>query len=222
MRSLWRGLMREQGLPMWALLSIFLVMLLIWNWQLIAATAAGITAMIAIYLVQDWNWNVILWRVHKFLQSPYRHLPLSVSSGAVTVFLTYTVLNLWSHQENHWLAVANILQLLGILGIFTILVRQSFKQWLQRQQDNFEQLMNQLLVNDELARLSAIRQINQYVQDNRLPIAQERAIADYCQILLSRETNTTMQNALFETLEALQPIALKPVANRSIDMPNSR
>ena len=208
MRSLRRGLGREQGLPLWVLLAIFGVMLLVWNWQLIAATSAGIFVMIAVYVVQDWNWNVILWRIQKFLQSPYRHLPLSVASGAVTVFLTYTVLALWSDQSNHWLASANILQLGATLGILMILVRQAFKQWLQRQQDNFDQLIAQLAVNDDLARLIAIKQINQYVHDNRLPTIQERAIADYCQLLLNRETEPTMRDALFETLESLQSTSL--------------
>lgn len=215
MRSLWRGLAREQGLPVWALLAIFLVMLLLWNWQLIAATSAGIFAMIAVYMMQDWNWNVILWRIQKFLQSPYRHLPLSVASGTATVFLTYTVLAVWSNQENHWLASASILQLGATLGILVLLVRQAFSQWLKRQQDNFDQLIAQLAVNDDLARLIAIKQINQYVQENRLPIAQERAIADYCQILLNRETETTMREAIFETLESLQSITEKPALQRS-------
>jgi hypothetical protein len=215
MRSLWRGLVREQGLPVWALLAIFLVMLLLWNWQLIAATSAGIFAMIAVYMIQDWNWNVILWRIQKFLQSPYRLLPLSVASGAGTVFLTYMVLAVWSDQENHWLASANILQLGATLGILVLLVRQAFRQWLQRQQDNFDQLIAQLAVNDDLARLIAIKQINQYVKDNRLPIAQERAIADYCQILLNRETETTMREAIFATLESLQSITDKPALKRS-------
>lgn len=215
MRSLWRGLAREQGLPVWALLSIFLVMLLLWNWQLIAATSAGIFAMIAVYMIQDWNWNVILWRIQKFLQSPYRHLPLSVASGTLTVFLTYTLLAVWSNQENHWLASANILQLSSTLGILALLVRQAFRQWLQRQQDNFDQLIAQLAVNDDLARLIAIKQINQYVQDNRLPAAQERAIADYCKILINRETETTMREAIFETLESLQLITAKPLLKRT-------
>lgn len=215
MRSLWRGLAREQGLPVWALLAIFLVMLLSWNWQLIAATSAGIFAMIAVYVMQDWNWNVILWRIQKYLQSPYRHLPISVASGAVTVFLTYTVLAVWSNQENHWLASANILQLGATLGILGLLVRQAFKQWLQRQQDNFDQLIAQLAVNDDLARLIAIKQINQHAQDNRLPAAQERAIADYCQVLLNRETETTMRDAIFETLETMQSITAKPALKRS-------
>ena len=214
-RSLWRGLAREQGLPVWALLAIFLVMLLLWNWQLIAATSAGIFAMIAVYLMQDWNWNVILWRIQKFLQSPYRHLPLSVASGTVTVFLTYMVLAVWSNQENHWLASANILQLGATLGVLVLLVRQAFSQWLQRQQNNFDQLITQLAVNDDLARLIAIKQINQYIQDNRLPAAQERAIADYCQILLNRETETTMREAIFEALESLQSITTKPALQRS-------
>lgn len=215
LRSLFNGLSREKGLPLWVLLSLFLVMLLVWNWQLITATIAGIAAMIAIYVIQDWNWNVILWRVHKFLQSPYRHLPISVASGTVTVFLTYTIITLWSTQENHWLASANILQLSATLGVLLLLVRQAFGQWLQRQQDNFEQLVTQLTVTDDLARLIAIKQITQYIQKNHLPPAQEKAIADCCQLLLNRETEMTMREAIFETLEALQPKILQPALKRS-------
>jgi hypothetical protein len=133
----------------------------------------------------------------------------------VTVFLTYMILAVWSDQQNHWLALANILQLSATLGILVLLVRQAFRQWLQRQQDNFDQLIAKLAVNDDLARLIAIKQINQYVQNNRLPVAQERAIADYCQILLNRETETTMREAIFETLESLQSITDKPALKRS-------
>jgi hypothetical protein len=215
LRSLWRGLAREQGLPVWALLAVFLVMMLLWNWQLIAATSAGIFAMIAVYTMQDWNWNVILWRIQKFLQSPSRLLPLSVVSGTATVFLTYMVLAVWSDQQNHWLASASILQLSATLSILVLLVRQAFRQWLQRQQDNFDQLIAQLAVNDDLARLIAIKQINQYVQNNRLPDTQESAIADYCQILLNRETEETMREAIFATLESLQSITDKPALKRS-------
>lgn len=214
-RSLWRVLVREQDLPVWVLLAIFLVILLLWNWQLIAATSAGIFVMIAFYVIQEWNWSVVLWRVQKFLQSPYRHLPLSVASGAITVFLTYTVLAVWSDQANHWLASASILQLVATLGILTLLVRQAFKQWLQRQQDNLDQLIAQLTVTNDLARLIAIKQIIQYVHENRLPESQQQAIADYCNILLHRETDTTIREALFDTLEALQPTIIKPALKRS-------
>ncbi len=221
LRSLWLGLSREQGLPVWALLAIFGVLLLVWNWQLIAATSIGIFVMIAVYVMQDWNWNVILWRLQKFLQSPYRHLPLSVASGTVTVLLTYTILAIWSNQENHWLGFANILQLGAILGIFAILVRQAFSQWLQRQQNNFDQLISQLTANndltDDLSRLMAIKQINQYVQENQLPTAQEKAIADYCQVLLNRETEPTTREAIFETLESLQSITAQPALKRSVN-----
>ena len=220
MRSFWRGLVGKQSLPVWALLAVFLMMLLIWNWQLIVATSAGIFAMISIYVFQDWNWNVVLWRIQKFLQSPYRYLPLSVASGSVTVFLTYTLLAIWSNQENHWLALANILQLGSTLLILILLVRQAFKQWLQRQQDNFDQLISQLTVTDDLARLIAIKQINQYVHENQLPASQERAIADYCNLLINRETESTMREALFDTLEALQPIAIKPALKRSTNNAN--
>lgn len=215
MRSIWRGLRREQGLPFWLLLAIFFVMLLFWDWQLITATSAGIFAMIAVYAMQDWNWNTILWRIQRFLQSPYRHFPLSVVSGAVTVFLTYTLLAIWSNQENHWLASANILQLGATLVAGAILVRQAFMKWVQRQQDNFDQLITQLSVSDDLARLIAIKRINQYVNENQLPPAQEKAIADYCQLVLSRETEATTRDALFETLESLQFLTTRPTLKRS-------
>ncbi len=220
MRSLLRGLSRKHSLPVWALLAIFLIMLLVWNWQLILATGAGIFAMTAIYMIQDWNWNVILWRIQKFLQSPYRHLPLSVASGTVTVFLTYTGFAIWSSQENHWLASASILQLASTIVILVLLIRQAFNQWLQRQQDDFEHLITKLTVNDDLARLIAIKQINQYVQENRLPAAQEKAIADYCHLLLNRETETTTRDSLFETLESLQSFNNKPLLKRTANNPN--
>ncbi|MDX2256374.1 MAG: hypothetical protein NW214_12735 [Pseudanabaenaceae cyanobacterium bins.39] len=187
-------------------------MLLMWNWQLIAATLAGIFVMIVMYAAQDYKWNSILWQIHRFSQSPYRHFPLSVASGTATVILTYIVFSLWSNQENHWLATASILQLGSICGIFILLLRQSFQQWLQRQQLNFDQLIAQLTVNDDLTRLLAIKQINQYVRENYLPSAQEQAIASYCQILLSRENEPTMREALFETLESLQSISAMPKA----------
>jgi hypothetical protein len=114
-----------------------------------------------------------------------------------------------------WLASANILQLVATLGVLGLLIRQAFTQWLQRQQDNFDQLITQLMVNDDLTRLIAIKQINQYVQDNRLPAAQEKAIADYCQILLSRETEPTMRDALFETIESLHTLTELPLLRRS-------
>lgn len=214
-RSLW--LEREYGWLVWILLLVFGVMLLFWNWQLIAATIAGILVMVAMYATQDSNWNLLLWRIHRFSQSPYRHLTLSVASGTLTVMLTYTVLALWSTQENHWLACASILQLVGTLGAFAMLLRQSFQQWLQRQQNNFDQLISQLTAKDDLARLMAIKHINQYVKDNYLPAAQEEAIADYCQLLLSRETESTMREALFATLESLAPIAVNPVLKKSVN-----
>jgi hypothetical protein len=57
--------------------------------------------------------------------------------------------------------------------------------------------------------------VNKYVQDNRLPATQERAIADYCQILLNRESEVIMREAIFETLESLQLVADRPLIKRS-------
>ncbi|MFM7886327.1 MAG: hypothetical protein ACKPCM_06490, partial [Pseudanabaena sp.] len=106
-------------------------------------------------------------------------------------------------------------QLVATLGVFVLLASQAFSQWIQRQQDSFDQLITQLTVNDDLARLIAIKQITQHIQENQLPAVQERAIADCCNLLLNRETEATMREAIFETLEALQPYMIKSSLKRS-------
>lgn len=220
-RSMLRGISREQGLSLWVLLIVFLSMLLAWNWQLILATSLGILAMITVYAMQDWNWNVIMWRIQKFLQSPYRHLPISVISGTVTVFLTYSILSLWSNQPDHWFAVASILQLSATLAVLGLLGYQVLSQWLYRQRENIDQLVTQLTASDDLVRLMAIKNINQYLRENLIPIVQERAIADYCQVLLSRETEPIMREAIFETLESIQISNINYAISRSVTPPTN-
>lgn len=215
-KSMLRGTSRGQSLPLWILLIIFLLMLLAWNWQLIVATSLGILTMITVYAMQDWNWNVILWRVQKFLQSPYRHLSMSVVSGTATVFLTYSILSIWSNQPDHWFAAASILQLGATLGALGLLGYQVFTQWLYRQQDSFDQLIAQLTDSDDLLRLVAIKNINHYIHSNFIPATQERAIADYCQVLLNRETEPIMREAIFETLESLQLSKTNPALFKAV------
>lgn len=215
-KSMLRGISREQSLPLWVLLIVFLLILLVWNWQLIVATSLGIFTMITVYAMQDWKWNVIMWRVQKFLQSPYRHLPISVISSTLTVFLTYSILSIWSNQSDHWLAAASILQLGATTAALGLLGYQVFTQWLYRQKDSLDHLFAQLTASDDLVRLMAIKNINQYLRENFIPAAQERAIADYCQVLLNREAESIMREAIFETLESLQMANISPAIARSV------
>ncbi|OIP70805.1 MAG: hypothetical protein AUK48_13260 [Oscillatoriales cyanobacterium CG2_30_44_21] len=211
-----RGISREQGLPLWVLLIVFFVVLLAWNWQLIVATSLGILTMITVYAMQGWNWNVIMWRAQKFWQSPYRHLPIAVISGTLTVFLTYSILSIWSTQSDHWYAAASILQLGATLAVLGLLGYQVLTQWLHRQKDSLDQLVAQLTASDDLVRLMAVKNINQYLRVNMIPESQEQAIADYCQVLLNRETESIMREAIFETLESLQMANISPAISKSV------
>jgi hypothetical protein len=202
-RSAGRMLRRKQGLPVWAIVAVALLMLSLWNWQLVVATIAGVTVMGLVYVWQDWNWGRLILRSQKLLSHPNSKFTLAVGMGAGTVLLTYMVSAIWSNIENHWLASAGILQLAATLAVLGLLIKQAIDNWLTAQEANVEQLIAQFTANDDLERLIAVRQLAQRVQQKRLPLNQETAIAQYCQVLLGRETVPTIREAALETLEAL-------------------
>ena len=202
-RSAGRILRRKQGLPVWAIVAIALLMLSLWNWQLVVATVAGVIVMSLVYVWQDWNWGRLILRSQKLLSHPNSKLTLAVGMGAGTVFLTYMIAAIWSNIENHWIASAGILQLAATLTVLGLLIKLAIDNWLTTQEANVEQLVAQFTANDELERLIAVRQVAQRVQQKRLPLNQEMAIAQYCQVLLGRETVPAIREAALETLEAL-------------------
>lgn len=188
---------------MWAIVAIALLMLSLWNWQLVVATIAGVTVMSLVYVWQDWNWGRLILRSQKLLNHPNSKLTLAVGMGSGTVLFTYMVSAIWSNIENHWLASAGILQLAATLAVLGLLIKLAIGNWLATQEANVEQLVAQFTVKDELERLIAVHQLAQRVQQKRLPLNQETAIAQYCQVLLGRETVPAIREAALETLEAL-------------------
>jgi hypothetical protein len=202
-RSASRILKRKQGMPTWAIVAIALLMLSIWNWQLVVATIAGIVVMSLVYVGQDWNWGRLILRGQKLLNHPNRQLTLAVATGAVAVFFTYMVAAIWRTIDNHWIASAGILQLVSTLTVLTLLIKQAIDNWLKTQQANVDTLVAQFTASDALERLIAVRQLAQCLQQKRLPLNQEMAIAQYCQHLLGRETVPEIRDAALEILVAI-------------------
>ncbi|MEE3715630.1 hypothetical protein V2H45_02600 [Tumidithrix elongata RA019] len=216
MRSLSHSLRRKQDFPMWALVAVVLLIMLFWNWQLVMATMAGVMVMSLIYILQDWEWHGLLPRLQKLWRSPYRRLSLAVATGASTVFFTYTLLGIWSSVPDHWLASAEILQLTATFAVLLLLAQQVIDRWVQKQQTSIDQLISRITSTDDLERLIAVRQLAQCVQQKRFPLSQERAIADYCHLLLSRESVPAIRDAALETIESLNYLNLPSSSVRNL------
>lgn len=213
MHSAGRILRRKQGMPIWAIVAIALLALALWNWQLVVATIAGVVVMSLVYVGQNWNWSSLILRGQKLLDHPNRQFTVAVGMGAGTVCFTYMVAAIWHAIDNHWLASAGILQLLATLAVLVLLVRQAIDNWFKNQQSNVDRLVAQFTASDDLERLIAVQQLAQYLQQKRLPLNQEIAIAQYCQILLNRETVPAIQNAALEILEAINYKQIKATNN---------
>jgi hypothetical protein len=195
---------QHQQLPTWFFVALGLFLLTFWNWQLVIATLIGASTLIAVYVAQDWNWQLLLAKVQRFLNSPNRSLILATIAGSGSIVFSYVSLMVWSSIDNHWLAGLIISQFVAILGILVLLFFKTINQWQQNSQQDINYLTAQLTSDDELERLIAVKQLAQSLRHKHLPLAQEQAIAQYCQILLNREEVETVRNGTLEVLEELK------------------
>ncbi len=184
------------------------VAILLWNWQLLLATGAGITAMLGMYLMQQWDWRRILQQWRRFykleLRGTNQAMAIAVAIGGMTSLLTYLAVSMWLSTENHWMATGMILQTMGIFATLCLLVWQ----FLTHKSSEAELSLNQLIVNltdaDPLKRLISVRQITSLIRNNHAQREQQDAIADYFHLMWSRETEPLIREALLEGLETLK------------------
>lgn len=183
------------------------VAILLWNWQLLLATGAGIVAMLAMYLMQQWDWRRILHQWRRFykleLRGTNQAMAIAVASGGMTSLLTYLAVSMWLSTENHWMATGMILQTMGIFATLCLLVWQ----FLTHKSSEAELSLNQLIVNltdaDPLKRLISVRQLTSLIRKNHGQREQQDAIADYFNLMWGRETEPLVREALLEGLETL-------------------
>jgi hypothetical protein len=194
----------SQQIPTWVIVALGLLLLTFWNWQLVMATLVGAATLIFVYVAQDWNWDLLLAKVQRFLNSPNRSIILAAIAGSGSIVFSYTSLMVWSSLDNHWLAGLIIMQLVAILGVLVLLFFKTINQWQQNSQQNINYLTAQLTSDDELERLIAVKQLAQSLRQRHLSLSQEQAIAQYCQILLNREGVETVRTATLEVLEELK------------------
>ncbi|MCU0518014.1 MAG: hypothetical protein MUC60_14345 [Oscillatoria sp. Prado101] len=193
---------RFRGLGGWLLGLTALVALLLWNWKLLVATGTGVLVMLGVYTVL-WNWKIIQLELRQFFRGANSHLAAAAATGSVAILSTYMAETIWEHSENHWIAAGAILQGLGTMAILVLLAAHMISGQASRDEASFNALVTNLTDADPLKRLIAVRQLTGLAASHRLDRTDLGVTLDCLRLMLSRETETLVREAILDGLQAL-------------------
>lgn len=207
------GIYRFRGPGGWLLGLTVVVAMLYWNWRLLLATGVGVLVMLLVYLMQEWDWQVHWFSLRRLLSGSNRQLTLAVGSGGIAAFSTYMAVCIWVDSDSPWIAAGAILQGFGTLCTLILLLGQIMSRQTEREEAKLNQLVHDLTHTDPLKRLIAVRQIARFCKDPQLGRETRRTISDYFRLMLSREQEPVVRDAVLESLQALEePQLLSKVA----------
>ncbi len=175
--------------------------------------------MVLIYLWQDGQWKP--WAAtRKWLTGWNRALLLAVGSGSIITLGTYLAISVGVEAGSPWRAIETLLQNSGILAILGLLLWQQLQP--NHQPVDREQAFQNLNHPDPLTRLVAVHQLTRQVQVEP-DLTYQRQVASCFRLLLSRETEPIIRDALLEGLESFSPARqLLPSANQPWQPTNQR
>lgn len=223
----------------WLLAGVGLVLLWVWIWQWVLSLTIGLGVMVVTYLSQQRQLKLNWTGWPKLWKRTNRSLTLSGLAGIVALGSTYLATAVWQESDQHWLATLVLLEGLGILGILTIL---SFGLWQRANRSNpqseerdspevwshqvwLHQFSSQWLTDlshpDPLKRLLAVRQTTHaQLSAAGLPAAglplTSAQLVDCFRLMLDRETDALVCQALMESMQALHP---KPLPSTQVSSP---
>ncbi len=175
--------------------------LLFWNGRLVLATGAGVAVMLLVYLTQDGHWKAPWLEVQKFLQGWNQPFLLAAASGCAATFGIYLAASLWAEVGSPWIATGMLLQQVTTIAVFVLLTWQLVNRQENRPTTRFNQILDDLTNDDPLKRLIAVRRMTDAIEQHDR--AQKRQIADYLRVMLSREENSIVRDAVLEGLQGL-------------------
>lgn len=202
---------RIDGAKGWLLGGAGLLLLWIWIWQWVLSIAVGLVVMVGVYLAQQGqlklNWRG--WR--KLWSHSNRSLSFSVLAGIVALGSTYLATAVWLESDRHWLATSILLEGFWILAIGCLLLWQLFNRQFKfkdQEDQQFQRVLADLSHPDPLKRLIAVRQATHCLLSTSdhpaLPMTASQ-LADCFRLMLDRETESLVCQALIESMQTLSP-----------------
>jgi hypothetical protein len=187
-----------------------LVAMLLWNWKLLLALLAGVGVMVLVYLMQEWDWRQRWSEIGKFLNSPNRRLALAIASGGIASVTTYMAVAILLDSHSHWIAAGAILQGLGTLITLILLIWQAVDFYTITEEKQLDRLLVNLTETDPLKRMIALRQLTRLVTRKGVDTSLQQEVVEYLRILLSREEEAAIREAVFDSLQALDKLQPLP------------
>ncbi|PSB16307.1 hypothetical protein C7B65_22030 [Phormidesmis priestleyi ULC007] len=186
----------------WLLVTGGTIGLLFWNGRLVLATGAGVAVMMLVYLMQDGNWKAPWSEMEKFLQGWNQTFLLAAASGCAATFGIYLAASLWAEVNSPWIATGMLLQQTTTIAALGLLIWQMVNRQESRPTTRLNQILDDLTNSDPLKRLIAVRRITNAIEQQSDRV-QKRQMADYLRVMLSREEDTIVRDAVLEGLQAL-------------------
>jgi hypothetical protein len=184
-----------------------------WNGQLLSSTGVGIVMMLLVYRAQSWNWQLVRSKGEQFWEGPNRRLVLAVASGGIATLGTYMSFAIWADSQSLWMAVSAIWQYVGTIALVALLLRQALNQRTSKDEAVLDRILADLTDSDPVKRLIAVRQITNLVnnsgfcRESSLKSSIATSHAQECfRLMLSREPEALVRNALLESLQALDTL----------------
>lgn len=184
----------------WFVMASAIFVMLAWNWKLVFSTGSGIGLMWLVYAGLDWNWRQSWTRWQPFFKGSHGKLILAVGSGGIAAISTYLMASIWAATENRWLATGSILQGIATVSTLGLVLWQMLTTNERNDKTKFDTWLFELTAQDSLKRLIAIRQLTNLVTQGDLPISYQQQLNEYFRLMLTKETDETVRDALFTSL----------------------
>jgi len=185
--------------------------MLLWNPKLLFSCGSGILVMLLVYSMPQWDWSQFWNQVRNYLQTANGRLVLSVTSGAIACLGTYTATTIWVNAPNVWVGAGAIVQGVATVLVLVLLARLLISLHGNREEDKLDQLLESLTDTDPLKRLIGLRQLTKLATQQQVEPNEKKCITECLQLLLTNESEATIRDAVFDSLQALEP-AEKPLA----------
>lgn len=195
---------KRHGLWVWAIASGAALLLMVWNGLLLMALSIGLGVTVLIqrfYPQQPLSWQT----VSKWFSGLYSPTIVAVGFGVLSMVASYMTLRIWQETDSFWLAMAILLQGLGLVSVLGLgswhILQQQDRSRIDPTQ--IEYWINNLTALDPLKRLVAIRQISHYVESTPLDSSRIQELREYFQLLNQQESEPTIQDAIAQGIQTL-------------------
>jgi hypothetical protein len=206
----------------------FTVLLLL-NPAIVLSLLAGGGMMGLVYVGQRRRWRLESPALQNWWSKIDRKLITTLASGVLATLGTYMAIAIWSESDSPWLATGILLQGAATLGILLFLIWRGLSQSSDRHETSFETILTQLTDVDPLKRLIAIRQATRWVTTTAAHptsspahrTTEKALLLDCFHLMLNRETDPILRNALMDGLQTLSHSKQLPQGAQSFSMPTS-